>query len=75
MSRARTKSVLLGAIVVGAFAAPAWANGGTLLVWASVVHLLIGCALLGVFEGALVAAWARHPRGVIASMLLTFLVF
>lgn len=48
---------------VVAFPQHAWANAGTPLMWAGMLHLVIGNALIGVGEGALLAWLFSVPKG------------
>jgi hypothetical protein len=41
---------------------PAWANAGTALMWATMLHLVFGNALIGVGEGLLLAWLCALPR-------------
>jgi len=55
---------LLFLVVVGLVALPqeASANAGTPLMWAGMIHLVIGNALVGLLEGLLLGWWFGVPR-------------
>lgn len=42
--------------------ATAFANAGTVLMWATMVHLVLGNAVLGAIEGFLIATWFKLPK-------------
>ena len=54
--------LLLGFVAVVAFPQHAWANAGTPLMWAGLLHLVFGNVLIGVGEGALLA-WLLKAHG------------
>jgi hypothetical protein len=58
------RGTLLFLVVVGFVALPqeASANAGTPLMWAGMIHLVIGNALVGLLEGLLLGWWFRVPR-------------
>lgn len=50
--------------------ATAWANAGTPLIWASILHLLFGNALIGVFEGFLLHGVFKIPKSKTIPLLI-----
>ncbi len=52
------------------FASPAWANAGTPLMWAGMLHLVAGNALIGLLEGALLGWLFGAPRGRAMSVMI-----
>jgi hypothetical protein len=58
-SRSLPWLILLGSL---AFPQAAWANAGTPLMWAGMLHLVVGNALIGIGEGALLAWLFAVPR-------------
>jgi hypothetical protein len=44
-------------------ASPPWANAGTALMWAGMLHLVIGNALIGLLEGVLLGRSFGVPSG------------
>jgi hypothetical protein len=57
-------------IVLLAFPSHAFANAGTPLMWAAMLHLAIGNGLIGAFEGLLLAWLFKAPKG----RAMTFMV-
>jgi hypothetical protein len=59
------RHLLLLMTLLGVNACPthAWANAGTPLMWAAILHLVFGNALIGFGEGLLLAWLFRIPRG------------
>lgn len=57
------------------FPAIAWANAGTPLMWVGAFHLFVGNMLIGLFEGSLLARFAkvRHGRAVGVMILANYL--
>jgi len=60
MKRGSSLSFVVCALV--ALPQEASANAGTPLMWAGMIHLVIGNALVGLLEGLLLAWWFRVPR-------------
>ena len=56
-------SLLLSLLGVLAFPQPVWANAGTPLMWAGMLHLVFGNALIGLGEGLLLAWLCSVPKG------------
>lgn len=50
--------------------APAYANAGTLLMWFTMFHLLIGNAIIGVIEGLVIASWWKLPKGFASGVMI-----
>lgn len=55
--------LVFSAAALLAFPAQAWANAGTPLMWAGMLHLVVGNALIGLLEGALLGWLFGAPRG------------
>lgn len=66
------RGALLYFIVVGLLALPleASANAGTPLMWASLIHLAIGNALIGLLEGCLLTWWFGVPRAKAVALMI-----
>jgi hypothetical protein len=59
-------------VLFGFFALPehAWANAGTPLMWAGMLHLVLGNALIGIGEGLLLAWLFSVPKGRSVSVMV-----
>ena len=59
-------------VLFGVVAIPrhAWANAGTPLMWAGMLHLVFGNALIGIGEGALLAWLFSVPKGKSVSVMV-----
>lgn len=66
------RGALLRIIVVGLLALPleASANAGTPLMWASMIHLAIGNALIGLLEGCLLTWWFGVSRAKAVALMI-----
>ncbi|MCA1595524.1 MAG: hypothetical protein LC772_03745, partial [Chloroflexi bacterium] len=60
--RFKSRTFLLSALLLS-IASPALADSGTALMWATTFQLLIGNALIGVFEAVVVTRILKYPRG------------
>ncbi len=58
----RKKQTILAALFVLALPSVAQANGGTPLMWANFLHLVVGNALIGLLEGVLLAKVFGLPK-------------
>jgi MFS family permease len=59
----RQITLLLALLGLVAFPQHAWANAGTALMWAGMLHLVIGNALIGLLEGVLLSRFFGVARG------------
>jgi hypothetical protein len=59
----RPPLLLLSLLGVVAFPQHAWANAGMALMWAGMLHLVIGNALIGLLEGVLLGRFFGVPSG------------
>lgn len=60
----------IGLLILLCFPSSAWANMGTPLMWATMFHLAIGNALIGVCEGALLGYLFDVPRGKVIGIMI-----
>lgn len=51
---------------------PAWANGGSALLWTGLIHLVVGNAAIAYLEAGLLSWWFGVPRG--RSLLLLLVI-
>ena len=50
-------------ISLALFPTPAWANGGSALLWTGWIHLFVGNAVIAYLEAGLLSWWFGAPRG------------
>ena len=56
-------AVVVAIAAAGATPIAAHANAGTPLMWATMLHLFFGNAIIGILEGLLLAVFFRLPKG------------
>lgn len=45
------------------YPSPAWANGGSALLWTGLIHLVVGNLVIAYLEAGLLCWWFGTPRG------------
>ncbi|MBD2580459.1 hypothetical protein [Oscillatoria sp. FACHB-1406] len=71
MANSRPLKWKIAAIVaIAFFPAPALANAGTPLIWAGMFHLFLGNAIIGIFEGLLLAKFFGVARNLSINLLV-----